>query len=75
MPDDGDDSDDEEADDDDDDDQCLGSKYVTAKQFDILLNLFLKWSWVVWKKNVRTAFSTLFYENVCVNKVMSSVFL
>jgi len=42
MPDDGDDSDDEEADDDDDDDQCLGSKYVTAKQFDILLNLFLK---------------------------------
>jgi len=74
MPDDGDDSDDEEADDDDDDDQCLGSKYVTAKQFDILLNLFLKWSWVVWKK-ISLFFSTLFYENVCVSAVMSSVFL
>ena len=46
MPDDGDDSNDEE----DDDDQCLASKYVTAKQFDILLKLFLEWSWVVWKK-------------------------
>jgi hypothetical protein len=42
MSDDGDDSDDEEDDDDDDDDQCLGSKYVTAKQFDILLKLFLE---------------------------------
>jgi len=40
MPDGGDDSDDEEEE--DDDDQCVGSKYVTAKQFDILLNLFLK---------------------------------
>jgi len=34
----------------DDDDECVGSKQVDAKQFDILLKLFLELSCVVMKK-------------------------